>query len=370
MDQELINRLLDLAICIQQIPAPTFDEERRAAFVYQRFRAEGVQDVSRDASGNVLARLPGRGAAPPLVVSAHLDTVFPPATDLNAQRNGDRIYGPGIGDNAIGVAGLFALLWALQADSGGSPTSLPGDVWLVANTAEEGLGNLSGMRAVVDRFGDQALAYLVLEGMSIGQVYHRGLAVRRYEIHLRTRGGHSWVDYGAPSAVHELASLVHQLASLKLPSQARTTLNVGVISGGISVNTIASSATCLVDLRSENEETLRELTARMEDLLQAAHRPGVQVSARLVGQRPAGSMRRNHPLVRLAVECLQAQGIRPHLNIGSTDANLPLSRGLPAICLGLTSGGGAHTAEEYIDTPPLKMGLASLVAFVKSVHRL
>lgn len=364
MNPTLLERTLELAVAIQQIPAPTFEEARRAAFIHQRFLQEGFTDVHTDPVGNVYARLPGLGKAPPLVVTAHLDTVFPAATELQLQRQEGRILGPGIGDNSIGLAGLFALGWALRAPEGGF-TDIPGDIWLVANVGEEGLGNLHGMRAVVERFGGDVTAYLVLEGMALGQVYHRGLGVRRYQITAETAGGHSWIDYGKPSAIHELAKLIHRITELPLTTEPRTTLNVGVISGGSSVNSIAARATCLLDLRSEESDALELLEASLAALIRDANREGVRVAAEVVGERPAGALPLSHRLVQLGVRCLEAHGIRARPNIGSTDANLPLSRGFPAICLGLTTGGGAHTLQEWIDTQPLRQGLAQLIDFVR-----
>ena len=361
MDPILINRILDLAVDIQQIPAPTFHEQQRARFIGAQFETEGLCDVSVDGPGNVFGRLPGTGDALPLVVTAHSDTVFPTSTHLKAQRETEKIAGPGIGDNSLGVAGLLGLLWILRQRG----ISLPGDLWLVANVGEEGLGDLRGMRAVVERFGGQILAYLILEGMALGQIYHRGLGVRRYRITAQSAGGHSWVDFGRPSAIHELAELVTRLAALPLPSRPRTTLNVGMIGGGTSVNTIAAEAHLELDLRSEGLRSLEGLAGRVESLVWEANRPGVQFSAEVVGQRPVGKISSSHPLVRLVKRCLEEQGIRPSLTIGSTDANIPLSLGLPAVCLGLTTGNGAHTVEEYIHTAPLGQGLEQLVAVVE-----
>jgi acetylornithine deacetylase/succinyl-diaminopimelate desuccinylase-like protein len=364
MEIELQERVLDLAAAVQQIPAPAFAEAARAAFICERFQAEGLESVAIDAAGNACACIRGEGRARPLVISAHLDSVFPLATHLALKRFTERLAGPGIGDNALGVAGLLGLHWGLQQRS----LRLSGDVWLVANVGEEGLGDLRGMRAVIERFGDRPLAYLILEGMALGQVYHRGLGVQRYRITVRTAGGHSWVDYGRPSAVHELGELIHRLASLPIPGQPRSSLNVGVISGGTSINTIAAQASLELDLRSENVQTLADLAAQVERLVFAARRPGVEVAAELVGRRPAGEIPADHPLVRLAVRCLEEQGVRPCLNIGSTDANIPLSLGFPAICVGLTHGSGAHTAGEYIHTRPLKQGLAQLVNLVEQIY--
>lgn len=367
MDAALIARVLDLAVAIQQIPAPPFGEAQRAAFLRERFLVEGLQDVSMDDIGNVYGRLPGQGQTRPLVVSAHLDTVFPYGTDLQVQREADKVFGPGIGDNSLGLAGLFGLLWALRQKDG--QAILPGDLWLVGNVGEEGLGDLRGMRAVVDRFGDGVCAYVILEGMALGQIYHRGLGVQRYRITANTDGGHSWVDYGKPSAIHELCNLTTRLTALPVPAQPRSSLNVGVIAGGTSVNTIAAEAHLELDLRSESSMALSQLVRQVEALVSAANRPDVVVTLELIGRRPAGKLASSHPLVRLAKRCLQAQGIHPNLTIGSTDANVPLSRGLPAICIGLSTGYGAHTVNEYIHVSPLFQGLAQLLALVEGIFQ-
>src|SRR5215208_5729688 len=283
---DFVNRIVELAIQIQQIPAPTFQEEKRAEFVRGLFIAEGLDNICVDEAGNVIARQVGRGIGKPLIVSAHLDTVFPMETSLRVTRGTELIHGPGLGDNSLGVASLVGLLWA-QRERYIQP---PGDVWLVANVAEEGLGDLRGMKAVVDRFGADVLAYLVLEGLALGHVYHRAVGVKRYRVTARTAGGHSWSDYGQPSAVHELAKLVVQLTSLELPNHPRTTMNVGRISGGTSVNVIASEASFELDLRSEGSESLAALISAADKLIHKANRNGVTVEAQVIGQRPAGEI--------------------------------------------------------------------------------
>lgn len=369
MDGSLLSHVLDLAVAIQQIPAPPFGESQRAAFLYERFREEGLERVFLDEVGNVYGCLPGEGSAPPLVLSAHLDAVFPYGTDLQVRREGDKIFGPGIGDNALGLAGLLGVLWALRQKWGGTPF-LPGDLWFVSNVGEEGIGDLRGMRAVVDRFGATPCAYIILEGMALGQVYHRALGVQRYRLSVHTRGGHSWVDHGRPSAIHELAALITRLTALPLPKRPRTTLNVGVISGGTSVNSIAAEAHCELDLRSEESTALQSLIARVEEIARRSERDGVTVKWEMIGRRPAGKLPAHHPLVRLAQRALRSQGIHPILSIGSTDANEPLSRGLAAICIGLSTGGGAHTLEEYIHTAPLAQGLAQVLTVVEGAFHL
>jgi tripeptide aminopeptidase len=361
-----VDRLVELATAIQQIPAPTFHERERAEFILGRFKEELLADVEMDALGDVYGRLAGRGAAKPLVVSAHLDTVFPPSVDLRCEREADRIRGAGIGDNSVGVAALLGLAWELRQHG----TSLPGDVWLVANVCEEGLGDLKGMRAVVERFGAGARAYLVLEGMALGTIYHRGLGVKRYRIGVRTSGGHSWLDYGKPSAIHELTTISNRLAGLTLPRSPRTTLNIGVIAGGSSVNTIAAEAMLELDLRSEEAGALESLAGQVLEITGAAKKPGVDVKAELIGQRPTGELPAAHPLVKLAQEALREAGVEARLNIGSTDANLPLSLGYPAVTIGLTTGGGGHTVHEYIHSSPLKTGMRQLVNLVRGVFEL
>jgi tripeptide aminopeptidase len=360
---DFVNRVIELAIQIQQVPAPTFQEQKRAEFVRDRFVAEGLDDICIDETGNVFARLTSNGTKKPLIVSAHLDTVFPMETNLRATRGSDLIHGPGLGDNSLGVAALFGLLWSLRERQ----IQPRGDIWFVANVCEEGLGDLRGMKAVVDRFEENVHAYLILEGLALGHVYHRAVGVKRYRVTARTSGGHSWSDYGQPSAVHELAKLVVELASLSLPTHPRTTMNVGRISGGTSVNVIASEASLDLDLRSEGQESLLALVGAVERLIQKANRAGVSVEVQVIGQRPAGEISINHPLVLLAKNCLFEVGLDAGLISGSTDANVPLSKGYPAIVVGITTGGSAHTIHEYINTKPIAQGMEQLVKFVSRV---
>jgi acetylornithine deacetylase/succinyl-diaminopimelate desuccinylase-like protein len=302
----------------------------------------------------------------PLIVSAHLDTVFPADTPLDCRREDDRVHGPGIGDNSLGVASLIGMLWRLR-ERGAVPA---GDIWLVANVGEEGLGNLRGMKAVVNRFGGNVKAYLVIEGTALAHVYHRAIAVQRYRVTIHTAGGHSWSDYGQPSAIHELARIVTAMAGLPIPASPRSSLNVGLISGGTGVNVVAPEAKLDLDIRSESPEALEELSRRVHDIVQSAARDGVSSSMELTGERPAGQIAQDHPLVKLAEACLAEQGLKATFTSGSTDANIPLSRGYPALVLGVTTGGGAHTVQEYIDIPLIETGVEQLVQFVQRVFRI
>ena len=370
---DTVQRIIELALQIQQIPAPTFHESRRAEFVRGLFEAEGLKQVSVDAVGNVYGLLSRvaqtthptgsheRSNAGPLVVSAHLDTVFPIEMDVSVRRENSLVHGIGIGDNSMGVAALMGLVWLIRERK----INLKGDLWLVANVCEEGLGDLRGMKAVVERYGENVLAYLVLEGMALGHVYHRAVGVKRYRVTARTKGGHSWSDYGQLSAIHELSKLVVQLTSLDLPKEPRTTMNVGKISGGTSVNVIAPEAWLELDLRSEGQAALEKLIGKVENMIREAGKPKLSLEVEVIGMRPAGELDRDHPLIELAEECVREQGLEAILTTGSTDANIPLSKGFPALVLGITMGGGAHTRDEFIKTAPVAQGMEQLVSFVK-----
>ncbi len=342
MTSVLIERIIQRAIDIQQIHSPTFLEEKRAKYIRQEFKVEGLADISMDEICNVYGRLPGESNETCLVVSAHTDTVFSQDTDLTIIKKPGQINGPGIGDNSTGLAGLFGLVWALREEG----ITLPGDLWLIANVGEEGLGDLKGMRRVVDKFGEKPLGYIVLEGVVFGRVYHRGLGSRRYRITAWTAGGHSWVDHGTPSAIHEMASFITALTSIKLSKEPRMILNVGTIQGGLSVNSIASEATIELDLRSEDAGQLNKLAQKVEKLIRKSSKTDFEFTSEIIGDRETGEISGDHPLVQLAVGVLEKQGRKAELNIGSTDANVPLSRGYPAICIGLTNGGRAHTGSK------------------------
>ena len=351
--------IVETAIAIQQIPAPTFDEARRGTDVAERMRALGLADVRIDAVGNVYGRRAGRAGGPGLLLAAHLDTVFPAGTDLAVRRDGMRIYGPGLGDNSMGVAALLHLAQALgQADVANA-----GDIWFVANVGEEGLGDLRGMRAAVDQLSDQIGAAIALEGCDPGRIIHAGLGVRRYQISATARGGHSWNDFGSPSAIHALVRLAAQLTQLDLPKEPLSSFNIGMIQGGSSVNTIAERASLLLDLRSTAPSGLGTLIDQVEQIVANARatEAGVTFAIKTVGDRPAGSIPREHALTQLAGAAYSAEGLGEIYEIASTDANIPLSRGIPAVCIGVCDGGNAHRLDEYIEPARLPSGMRALL---------
>lgn len=356
--------LLDLCISIQQIASPTNAEGERAAWVEEKCRSLGLADVVQDGLNNVYTRLPGHNKRPALMLSAHTDTVFPAETDLTIRRDEvrHRVAGPGLGDNSTGVAGLLALAQLLRT------TTPPVDIWFVANSGEEGLGDLRGMRAAVDRLGTSLGACIVIEGMGLGRIVHRALGSRRYEISVSAPGGHSWSAFGAPSAVHTLAQLAERITRLEPPSAPRTTYNIGRIRGGTSINTIAESASLELDLRSEQGHTLAALVEQVNGIVRSFQSPqwrqkGVFVNIDPIGDRPTGEIAAQHPLVLAAERALKAVGVavEPGERMSSTDANIPLSRGIPAVCVGITRGGNAHRLDEWISTLELTKGMQHLL---------
>lgn len=353
------SQIVETAIAVQQIPAPTFDEARRAAFVAARMRAAGLDDVEIDTIGNVYGRCSGHGGGPGLLIAAHIDTVFPADTDLTIRYEGSRIYGPSLGDNSLGVAALLHLGQALRRFD----VPNEGDIWLVANVGEEGLGDLRGMRAAVDRLEGRIGAALALEGCDQGRILHEAIGVRRYRITATAPGGHSWSDFGSPSAVHGLVCLAARLTELQVSSDPKSTFNIGVIDGGSSINTIAERASLLLDLRAAAPEALDRLVRQLERIVAEtrAEHPGVAFSSETVGDRPAGSIPRAHPLVRLAVAAYQATGTPISFEAGSTDANIPLSRGIPALCVAVGDGDNAHRLDEYIEPSRIPAGMRALL---------
>jgi len=350
---------LATAIEIQQVPAPTFAERPRSVLVSQRMQALGLHDVEIDELGNVYGRRPGIAERPALLISAHLDTVFPADTDLSIRYEGERVYGPGIGDNSVGVAGLLRLAEIYQR----CDLPMQGDIWFVANVGEEGLGDLRGMRAVVERLRTRIGGVIVIEGCDFGSLHHQAIGVRRFRIEARGPGGHSWGNFGTPSAIHVLVRLAARLTELQVPVSPRTTFNIGMISGGTSVNTIAHYASMLLDLRSVSSAVLSDLVSEVYRLVEEAtlDQPEVHLQIVKVGDRPSGAIPREHPLVQAAVAAYQMVGAQISFQQSSTDANIPLSLGIPAICVGLTDGGNAHRTDEYILPTNLGRGMQALL---------
>ncbi|MCM8748357.1 M20/M25/M40 family metallo-hydrolase [Thermomicrobiaceae bacterium CFH 74404] len=358
--QEHLPRIVDLTARICAIPAPTFHEAERARFMAEQFRQRGLA-VEVDSLDNVVARRPGEGRAPALLLAAHLDTVFPPETPISVEHGEGWLQGPGIGDNSLGLAALLTLVDLLQA--AGART--PGDLLLAANVGEEGLGNLRGIRALVERYGPELGAVIAVEGHNLGRVTHIAVGSLRLRLTVTGPGGHSWGAFGQPSAIHVLASIVTELTRLPVPKEPKTTYNVGLIEGGVSVNTIAPSASAVIDLRSIDPAELARLSQSLAGIVERHRVDGVEIAEEVLGERPAGQTPVEAPLVQAAIGVLRELGLEPALDASSTDANIPIAHGIPAVCVGLTRGRGSHTLQERIEIEPIRLGLAQLVRLVQ-----
>jgi tripeptide aminopeptidase len=344
----------ELARRICEVPAPTGNERERAQLVVSLWQERGYTPEI-DAVGNVYVRRGKHGQGPLLMLLAHTDTVFPQTTPIVVKREGDILRGPGIGDNSVNVAAMIGALDIL--DELGIETAV--DIVAVADVGEEGLGNLLGARTAVERYYDQLGAVIAVDG-SIGRITHSAVGSKRWRITVRGPGGHSYGAFGTPSAIHGLARIIAAIADLEVPQQPKTTFNVGIIEGGTSVNTIAARASALLDMRSADVTALNHLADEVRAIVEQRAGPGLQTEIEVLGERPAGQLSRSSPLVQLAADALSWLGMEPKYGASSTDANIPISLGIPAICIGITRVEGAHTLEEFLTIPPIADGLAQL----------
>lgn len=362
---------IETQIAISEIAAPTGEEEVRGAWIASRFRDLGLSDVRTDAVGNVLGTRAGTEDGAPVVICAHLDTVFPRDVPLSVQHEGPRLVGPGIGDNGRGLAAMLAVAGAID----GATLRTRAPVVFAATTGEEGTGDLRGAKELFATTMSHAAAAIALDGAGDERVVHRALGSRRFRIQFRGAGGHSWTAFGVPNAVHAAAITGAFLARMTLPALPRTTLSVGRIGGGISVNSIPNDAWLEVDLRSTSETALRtfeaEIRAAASSALHEENLRGIRGAAPLtlaisvIGDRPSGETDRSLPLVAAAVEATHLIGRDPDLATASTDANVPISRGIPAIAIGAGGRGGeAHTMDEWFENSAGHLGVVRALAIV------
>ncbi len=362
-----------------RIAAPPFGEAARGAWLAERFREVGLDDVRIDDVGNVFGAHPGfmgYGVGQRYVaLSAHIDTVFPANTPLNIRQQGSRLYGPGVSDNGAGVAamlGIAALLRAVRLRH-----ALP--FVFIGNVGEEGEGDLRGMRHIFStpRWKDSIAYSVVLDGAGADTIVAEALGSRRFEVIVRGPGGHSWSDFGAPNPIVILARAIETFTATPVPASPKTTFNIGVIRGGTSVNSIPESASMKVDIRSTSmaemerlEQTLRlALNRAVEDETMAAEmrsssqkRPGVNCEVVAIGNRPAGELAVSARILHV-IRAVDAQlNNAAQVQRASTDANIPLSLGLEAIAIGGGgSGGGAHTLQEWFDSNGRELGLKRIL---------
>ncbi len=352
---QFADKVIETARVIAMVAAPTNDERDRAVLVANLLQTHGASDVIVDSIHDVVGRARGNSSERALLIAAHTDTVFSRETVLKIHQDDNRAFGPGLGDNSLGVASVILLPQMLDA-LGKTPAT---DILLTGNVGEEGLGNLRGITQVLTDHTDVG-AVIAVEGQNLGRITHIAVGSVRLRVTVTGPGGHSWGDFGNPSAIHAAARLIDQLDRIPLTQSPKTTLNVGMIRGGISINSIAPSVTFDIDLRSTDPTALK----RVVDRVYAALSPRderIQVEIEVLGKRPAGQVAVTSRIVVAAAEILRSLSYSPAADASSTDANAAIAMGLPAVCIGLTTGGNAHRLDEYIDLAPVKTGLAQLV---------
>ena len=359
-----VNWISEQQARLTEIAAPPFQEAARAAAVKTLLSGAGLS-VQTDATGNVIGELRGVNEKEMVVLSAHLDTVFPAGTDVKVRREGSRMLAPGISDNGTGLAALVGIARAIQE----AQIKPQRTILFVADVGEEGEGNLRGMRALVDAYRGRLKAVVVLDGAGTDHVTTIALASRRLEVVITGPGGHSWSDFGIPNPINALVRGSVRFINTKVPAAPRTTFNLGQIEGGTSINSIPYEARLKVDVRSENESELARLESALRECMSAGVRDEMESSrdrsrgklewkVELLGSRPGGELAADSPLLaslRAADAMVENES---RIERSSTDANIPLSLGIDAISIGAGgNGGGAHSLQEWYDPTGREMGL-------------
>jgi len=369
-----ISWVNDQQVRITEIPAPPFQEAQRAAAVKELLAETGLP-AHIDKTGNVIGELRGENEKEIVVISAHLDTVFPPSTDVKVHRDASHMTAPGISDNGCGLAALLALASAVQF----AHLKPQRTVLFVGDVGEEGEGNLRGMRALVDAYRGKLKAIVVLDGSGTDHVTTKALASRRLEALITGPGGHSWSDFGMPNPINALVRGSVRFINTKVPASPRTTFNIGQIEGGTSVNSVPYEARLKVDIRSEGEDELTRLESALRECIAAGVRDEMD-SARdrskgklewkveLLGSRPGGELAQDSPLLAALRAADEFVGNQSRIERSSTDANIPLSLGIDAISIGAGgSGGGAHSLQEWYDSAGREAGLKRALLTVLGV---
>ncbi|MFT4604028.1 MAG: tripeptide aminopeptidase [Rhodothermales bacterium] len=352
-------------IQISEIPAPPFEEAERAAFLASEFRRIGLEEVQIDAAGNVTGLRPGVSDSI-LVLSAHLDTVFPPGTDVTVKREGSRLVGPGIADDA---AGLMALM-ALASEIGRAGIETHRSLLFVGTVGEEGLGDLRGVKHLVREgpYRDRIAAFVSIDGTSPTRIVHQALGSRRYRVTITGPGGHSWGAFGRVNPAHALGGIIARFTAMPVPEDPKTTYNIGRIGGGTSVNSIPFEAWMEVDMRSTSQSSLERIeqlflgavqqSVEAENLFRSASGTKLTVDPALIGDRPGGETSTDQAVYQAAAWATRAMGLEPDPAQSSTDSNIPISMGIPAVTIGAGgSSENAHSLAEWFDPTGGHIGL-------------
>jgi acetylornithine deacetylase/succinyl-diaminopimelate desuccinylase-like protein len=353
------DRVIREIIAINEVAAPPFKESERAKLFAQMLRESGLQGVEIDPEGNVLGLRKGTGSGPLVAIAAHLDTVFPEGTDVRVKREGNRLLGPGVGDNSRSLAVLLSIIRALDE----AKVQTAGDILFIGDVGEEGPGDLRGMRYLFQkgRYKDRIRMFISVDGAGSGSdIVNGALGSRRYHVVFRGPGGHSYGAFGLVNPTYAMAKAIDRLSKISVPATPRTTYNVGVVGGGTSVNSIPNEVWMDVDLRSESPQQLHKLAdefikqmnsaADDENRARSTNQGKISVEAKVIGERPSGITAVDSPIVKLAAAAVNKFGFSPTYSVGSTDSNLPISLGVPAITVDSGgSGGRAHALDEWIN---------------------
>lgn len=364
-------------ITLTEIPAPPFNEEKRAAAYLEMLRAHGLEEVEQDEIGNVMGLRRGFGNGETIVVAAHLDTVFPAGTDVRVKREGTKLMAPGISDDTWSLAVNLAYLRAM--DAAGIRTRH--DILFLGDVGEEGLGDLRGVRHffAASRHRPRVRAFLTVDSPQVEQIVSGGVGSRRYRVTFRGPGGHSYAAFGLVNPMYAMAECARGLAAVEVPSSPPTTHCVSVVSGGTSINAIANAVTIEVDLRSASAAELAKLDAAFlaivekavatENAARSTKSGAITVELAQVGDRPAGETPAGSPIRDIAAAAVAAEGYNPSFEFSSTDANVPMSLGIPALKIGAGGRGGrAHSLDEWLDVEPqevlrgMRTSLATILA--------
>ncbi len=369
-DYDLFVREL---IELTEIPAPPFKEKVRAEAYLAKLRGLGLTDVEMDAEGNVMGVRKGRGNGPLLAVLAHLDTVFPEGTDVRVKREGTRLTAPGVGDDTRALALLLEVIRTMDA----AKFETDGDVLFVGNVGEEGEGDLRGVKYLLTKgkYAGRVKQFVSFDGGEQGRIANGGTGSKRYRVTFKGPGGHSYGAFGLVNPAFAMGNAIAKFAQMKVPAKPKTTYNVGAVSGGTSVNSIPYEVSMLVDLRSEAKDELSQLVDTFQGLVFAAveeenkarstAQGKITAEVKLIGDRPAGETSRESAIIKDVTAVVKAFGLTPSYQIGSTDANFPMSLGLPAVTMGRGGKGDrAHALDEWVDVQKDEAVQAAQVALV------
>lgn len=357
--REHAREVVDLICTISSIPSPTGRTEKKAAWVLQYLNALGIREAYIDEAGNVIYPHELSQTKKFPLYNAHIDTVFNQLDTITPRIDGNILAAPSCGDNSASVAGLLFLIKMIRD----LHITLPAGILFAFNVGEEGLGNLSGMRHIMAQWKDR-LSEVVAVDCSFDTAVNLAVGSCRYAITIDTEGGHSWMHFGNDNAVAVAASIISRLYAMTVPSVPRTTYNVGTISGGTTVNSIAAQAVFTLDLRSESMYELEKLDTAVKNMLQDAQTDTIHITQQLLGERPCSNGILKAELYDRYEAVRSAQGLPTVWQSGSTDANIPLHLGIPAISFGICRSHGEHTVHETLEIDTIALGLQQMADFM------